>query len=212
MEAKVHSNRSLRQFPSMWRRVFSGSLVWATHTQPANHVPTRRLRRYPLPALAFASGLACFFLGCKSTPEALALIHYAQLGACTRAQTGQGAINVPPSHAVVIFRVASVDNSKVPINWSFDSTALVVNPPSQNQQNLGGTGAVAIGANKTVPLSTLVGIVVETNNADGTDASATNYFLIYPRVSPAPGALAVKDNPTQLSYPFTADCNAIAGR
>jgi hypothetical protein len=149
--------------------------------------------------------------GCTKQPDPIALIHYKQLGACTQAQTGNGLVVAPPSHAVAIFRVSSIDNTKTTKNWSFDSTALVVNPSSQMQQNLGGPGPVAIGAGQNVSVNVPVGILLETSNADGSDAATTNYFLVYPLAQPAPGALSVKDNPSQTQYPFAKDCNAIAG-
>jgi hypothetical protein len=151
------------------------------------------------------------FVACDK-PKPLALMHYRQLGACRVAQTGNGVITVPPSHAVVVFRVTAIDNSKTSINWSFDSTKLQVNPPSQMQQNLGGTGPVAIAANTNVPLNTMIGILVETGNADGSDASQVNYFLLYPNEPPAPGTLGVKDNSSQVSYPFANDCGTIANQ
>jgi hypothetical protein len=150
-------------------------------------------------------------LGCKPGPTPLALIHYSQLGACTRAQTGNGVINVPPNHAVVIFRVTQIDNTSPSVSWSFDSTRLTVNG-ADNQQNLGGTGSVPIAAHQKVNLNTHVGIMVETTNADGTDASTVNYFLLYPPGTSAPGTVAVKANSSQVSYPFTQDCSAIAGK
>jgi hypothetical protein len=169
--------------------------------------------RYVKVLQAFVIPLVIILAACPPTkPEALALLHYTQLGGCTRAQTGNGVINVPGSHAVVIFRVSSIDNRSTGKSWSFDSTALQVNPPSQFQQNLGGTGAISIATNANVAVNTPVGIMVETANADGSDASTVNYFLLYPRPSGGPGVLPVKDNPTQVSYPFAQDCNAIAGR
>lgn len=150
-------------------------------------------------------------VGCTTQPNQLALIHYKQLGACINAQTGSGSISAPPSHAVVVFRVSSIDNTKPSVDWIFDSTSFTINPPSAPQQNLGGTGPIPIAHNQNVPLNTLVGILVETSESDGTDASGTNYFLVYPTVPPAPGNVSVKDNHSQLSYPFTPDCNAISG-
>ncbi len=151
------------------------------------------------------------FVGCTTQLDPLALIHYKQLGACIHAQTGSGSISAPPSHAVVIFRVSSIDNTKPSVDWMFDSTRFTINPPSATQQNLGGTGPVPITHNQNVPLNTLVGIMVETSKPDGTDASGTNYLLLYPPAPPAPGNISVKDNQNQLSYPFIPDCNAIAG-
>ena len=149
--------------------------------------------------------------GCATPLEPIAVIHYRQLGACTHAQTGNGAITAPPSHAIVVFKVSHIDNTRTAKSWSFDSTALQVNPPSQMQQNLGGTGPVAIAAGQDVPVDAWVGILVETANADGSDAASSNDFLLYPLVPPAPGTLAAKDNSSQLTYPFAADCSGIAG-
>jgi hypothetical protein len=155
--------------------------------------------------------LSLALAGCPGKPEPIALIHYVQLGACRTAQTGNGPVTPPPSHAVVIFKVSTIDNTKTAVNWSFDSTALTINS-SVSLQNLGGTGPVAIGAGKNVNVNALVGIIVETSNPDGSDAATTNYFLLYPRVAPAPGTIAVKDNSKQVNYPFAQDCNSIAGR
>lgn len=165
---------------------------------------------FRIPALVVLVTLTFGLVGCPPTPISLALIHFSQLGACVHAQTGNGDITVPASHAVVIFRVSTIDNTQIGTNWSFDSTTLQVNPPSQTQQNLGGAGPVLVAANTNVPVNALVGIIVETNSADGSDASGTNYFLLYPLVAPAPGTLAVKDNPHQTSYPFARDCSSIA--
>jgi hypothetical protein len=170
-----------------------------------------RVERHGWPFLACVSALLWISLGCNPPADPIALIHYTQLGACTNAQTGTGAVIVPPSHAVVIFRISTVDNTPTAKNWSFDASTLAVNP-AQPQQNLGGTGPVSIAAHTSVAVNAPVGILVETSNADGSDASSTNYFLVYPLIPPAPGTLAVKDNPNQVSYPFKQDCNAIAGR
>ena len=167
--------------------------------------------RYEFHALGFILVFAFALVGCTTTPNPIALIHYIQSGACIKAQTGNGPVTVPPSHAVVIFRVSAVDNTQTSKNWSFDSSTLALNPPSQWQQNLGGTGPVPIVGKQTVTINTLVGIIVDTSNADGSDAAATNYFLVYPLVPPAPGTLSVKDNSNQTSYPFAQDCNSIAG-
>lgn len=158
--------------------------------------------------IALVSLVALVLSACSSP---LAVINYKQLGACTRATTGSGTIVVPPSHAVVIFRVTSIDNSKTTQNWAFDSTTLQIDPPSAMQQNLGGTGPVPIPAGMLVTLNSLVGIMVETSNPDGSDASTVNYFLLYPLVPPAPGTLGAKENSSQTSYPFAVDCNTIAG-
>jgi hypothetical protein len=159
--------------------------------------------------LSLCLGLS--FAACKPGPNPLALIHYSQLGACTRAQTGNGVINVPPQHAVVIFRVTSIDNSSPGVSWSFDSTRLTVNG-ADNQQNLGGPGPVNIPAHQSVNVNTRVGIMVETANADGSDAASVNYFLLYPPGTSAPGTVGVKANSSQVQYPFAQDCNAIAGQ
>lgn len=167
----------------------------------------------PLQRLVYALVLLALpgaVIACTSRPVPLAVINYSQLGACTRAQTGNGVINVPPNHAVVIFRVTSVDNTSPAVSWSFDSTRLAVNG-ADNQQNLGGTGPVAIPAHQNVNVNKQVGVMVETANADGSDASKVNYFLLYPPGTSAPGTIAAKANSTQVSYPFTQDCSAIAG-
>ncbi len=161
---------------------------------------------------AILASCCLIFSSCPDKPDPIALIHFTQIGACILAQTGTGPISAPPSHAVVIFRVSTIDNTKVSKSWTFDSTTLQVNPPSATGQNLGGTGPVPIGANQNVAVNSLVGILVETSNSDGSDAAATNYFLLYPLVPPAPGTLAVKDNSSQTNYPFARDCNTIAGR
>jgi hypothetical protein len=163
-----------------------------------------------LPTLVLLPVLAGLLMGCPGKPTPIALIHYRQLGACITAQTGTGVISVPPSHAVVIFKITSVDNTSPATAWSFNSSNLQINPPSSTQQNLGGPGPVAIGAHQNVSLNTFVGIMVETGNADGTDASTVNYFLVYPLVPPAPGTLGVKDNSSQVQYPFAHDCSTIA--
>ena len=148
----------------------------------------------------------CCPLGCAVNP---AIIHYQQVGACIRAQTGTGPITAPPAHAVVVFRVTSIDNTKINTSWAFDSTALKTNSDNA-QQNLGGTGLVTIPANQVVAVNALVGILSETSNADGSDAAETNYFLVYPSAPPAPGTVAAKGNSGQTKYPFAQDCNAIA--
>ena len=163
-------------------------------------------------ALFAVAALPLLMSGCSGcNPKALALLHYRQLGACRVAQTGNGTITVPPSHAVVIFRVSAIDNTKTGVSWSFDSTKLQLTG-SGNEQNLGGTGPVPIAAGQNVTLNSLVGIMVETGNADGRDASQVNYFLSYPNVPPAPGTLGVKDNSSQVEYPFADDCGQIANQ
>ncbi len=152
----------------------------------------------------------CVTLSACTTPiEPIAVIHYKQLGACTRAQTGDGVVNVPPSRAIIIFRVSHIDNTKTGKNWSFDSTTLQVDDPSE--QNLGGPGPVAITAGQDVTVNMQVGILVTTGKADGSDAASVNYFLLYPLVPPAPGTVAAKENSSQVQYPFATDCNVIAG-
>jgi hypothetical protein len=174
------------------------------------------MRRHQAMHRPIAVGLSCFCVAlmstaCKSGPTPLAVIHYSQLGACTRAQTGNGVINVPPNHAVVIFRVTSIDNSSPAVTWSFDSTRLTVNG-ADNQQNLGGPGPVNIPAHQNVNVNQHVGIMVETTNPDGSDASSVNYFLLYPSGTSAPGTVGAKANSSQTQYPFTQECSAIAGK
>jgi hypothetical protein len=113
------------------------------------------IQRRALQALALIPAIACVLSGCSGCPKPnpIALIHYSQLGACIKAQTGNGLVTVPSSHAIVIFRVSTIDSTKTVDNWSFDSTSLVISPPSQIQQNLGGTGPVSIGANTTVAVT-----------------------------------------------------------
>lgn len=176
-----------------------------------NNFRTGRTRTQVSRPLALIPGIACVLFGCSGCPPAnpVALIHYTQLGACTTAQTGNGTVTAPSSHAIVIFQVSTIDNTQTSKNWSFDSSTLVINPPSQAQTNLGGPGPVSIGANATVAVNVPVGIIVGTSNADGSDASTTNYFLLYPQVPPAPGTVSVKDNSNRVSYPFAQDCNSI---
>jgi hypothetical protein len=169
--------------------------------------PHDALVTYRLQALVIVPALACSLVGCG---KAIAQIHYRQLGACKTAQTGNGTVTVPASHAVVIFKVSTIDNTKPAVTWSFNSTDLQINPPSSTQQNLGGTGPVSIPAHQNVTVDTFVGIMVETSQPDGKDASSVNYFLVYPNVPPAPGTLSVKGNSSQTSYPFAQDCSVIA--
>ena len=141
-----------------------------------------------------------------------AVIGYSQLGVCKNAQTGAGLVSAPPSHAVVIFRVTQIDNRQTDVDWLFDSTRLQVNPPSSPQQNLGGTGPVAIPRKAVVPVNALVGILVESGNEDGRDAANVNYFLLYAPTPSGPGTLGAKSNSSQVVYPFDPDCNVIASR
>ncbi|MDM5177589.1 hypothetical protein PO883_10335 [Massilia sp. DJPM01] len=162
-------------------------------------------------SLRMTSACLAFSLSACTTPlDPIAVIHYRQLGVCTHAQTGSGAITAPAGHAIVVFKVFRIDNTKVGKSWSFDpATMELASPPMK--QNLGGTGPAPVGAGQNVTLNARVGILVETEKPDGSDAAATNYFLVYPKVAPAPGTLGAKENSSQLSYPFAADCNAIAG-
>jgi len=156
--------------------------------------------------LAF-SFLCAACSGCP--PKNLAVINYSQLGACKIAQTGSGTVAAPPNRAVVIFKVTTIDNSKINTAWSFDSSTLQINPPSSPQSNLGGQGPVPIPANTNANVNRYVGIMVETGNADGTDAAMVNYFLLYPLVPPAPGTVGAKANSSQTQYPFNVNCSAI---
>lgn len=156
-----------------------------------------------------ALAAACLALAACQTPVApFAEVHYRQIGACIHAQTGAGPVSAPPSHAIVLFRVSHVDNSKTGKGWSFDANRLTL---SDMLQNLGSTGPVAIPAGKDVAVNQPVGILVATSNADGSDAASTNYLLMYPAAPPAPGVFSAKDNVSQVQYPFAADCNVLAG-
>jgi hypothetical protein len=139
----------------------------------------------------------------------IAQIHYSQLGACTHAQRPDGVnIDAPPSHAIVLFMINQIDNSKPDTGWNFDPGKLQVNPPSDSQVNLGSTGAVAVAAHGIVSVNRPVGIMIETANADGTDAAGIREMLLYPNEPPAPGTIAVSDTPTP-PYPFNPDCNSL---
>lgn len=159
----------------------------------------------------FTSALIlAFALGSPTACNPVAVLHYSQLGACTKAVTPTGEQDAPPNYAFVIFRVTSIDNSKVNSSWSLDPNLFVVEPPSLPQSNLGGMGPVTVPANAVVPVNVLVGIQVHTSNVDGSDAAATNYFILYQ--SPAagssgnPGTLGAKDNSNQVTYPFVQQC------
>jgi hypothetical protein len=162
-------------------------------------------RPRPTPAAILLAALALG--GCAP----IAQIHYSQLGACTHAQRPDGLhIDAPPSHAIVLFRINQIDNSKPAVGWSFDPGKLQVNPPSDPQTNLGGTGPVAIAAHGIVPVNRPVGIMIETASADGKDAAGIREMLLYPNEPPAPGTISVNDTPTP-PYPFNPDCNALLG-
>jgi hypothetical protein len=181
-----------------------------TTKQRAPGAHARPARRHTIHALLAGPMLAGVLAAVCPNPNPIAVIHYRQLGACINAQTGNGPVAAPPSHAVVIFRVSTIDNTKTGVDWSFNSSALTVNSV-EIQQNLGGTGPVPIPNHQNVAVNALVGILVATDNANGSDASTTNYFLLYPNVPPAPGTLAAKENSKQVSYPFAQDCSVIAG-
>lgn len=164
-----------------------------------------------MPPLIRRAVLACglALAACQTPIDPFAVIHYRQLGACIRAQTGNGVLTAPPSHAIVLFRIIHIDNTKTGKTWPFDSTRVEI--LGDMLQNLGGTGPVTIPAGQDVPLDLPVGILVATSNPDGTDASATNYQLLYPAAPPGPGTLGAKANVNQTQYPFNPDCAAIAG-
>jgi hypothetical protein len=164
------------------------------------------MRANGVAVLAFS--LIC--AGCAGCPpQDLAVINYSQLGACKVAQTGTGTVTAPPHRAVVIFKITNIDNTKINSSWSFDPSTLQINPPSSPQSNLGGQGPVSIAANTNVNVNRFVGIMIETSNADGTDAATVNYFLLYPLVPPAPGTIGAKANSNQVQYPFNVNCSAL---
>lgn len=163
-----------------------------------------------------SAGLLAVFLGSCTIPPGgvkFAQIHYSQLGACTQAQLPDGsAINAPASHAIVLFKINNVDNLTPDVSWSFDPRLLQVNSPSDPQSNLGGNSPpVSIPAHSNVNVNRVVGIMLETLNADGSDASTYKYMLLYPNVPPAPGTLAVNDTLNKPNFPFNPDCNKLVG-
>jgi len=166
---------------------------------------------------SFASAIltAVFLSSCTIPPGGLKLaqIHYSQLGACTHTQLPDGStITAPASHAIVLFRINNVDNLSPGVSWNFDPRLLQVNSPSDPQSNLGGNSPpVPIPAHTNVSVNRPVGIMLETVNADGSDASTYKYALLYPNVPPAPGTIAVNDTLHSPGFPFNPDCNKLFG-
>lgn len=128
------------------------------------------------------------------------------------AQLPTGTITAPPGHAIVLFRINQIDNKSPPVAWQFNPGTLQVNPPSNPQSNLGSSGPpINVPANGTVTVNRPVGIMVETSNADGSDAAGYTYQLLYPLVPPAPGTISVNDTQNVPQFPWNPNCNALIG-
>ena len=141
-----------------------------------------------------------------------AIIHYTELGACRQANFNGNQIDAGQKQAIVVFNVSLIDNTKVNTTWTYSPANFTVSPPSSPQSNLGGVTST-IPATQKVPLSGLpafVGIMVSTNNADGSDAANTNYTLLYSQGS-GPGTIGEKGN-SGTSFPFVQNCNSLAGQ
>lgn len=121
-------------------------------------------------------------------------------------------VTAPPKHAIVVFRINYIDNTSPPVAWQFNPGTLQVNPPSDEQANLGSNGPpVSVPANATVQVNRPVGIMVGTSNVDGSDAATYKYQLLYPLVAPAPGTISVNDTQNAPGFPWNANCNALFG-
>jgi hypothetical protein len=153
--------------------------------------------------------------GCPLPPGGIkiAVIHYDQIGACNTATLPDGTVTAPPGHAIVLFRIKTIDNTAPPVTWQFNPGTLQVNSPSDEQSNLGSMGGpVTVPANGIVNVNRPVGIMVGgTINPDGSDAATYNYTLLYPQVAPAPGTISVNDTRDIHNFPWNPNCNALIG-
>jgi hypothetical protein len=179
-------------------------VAWLLGWTLLEDIPMNRRRLTPF--AFFFTGLVLG--GCAP----IAQIHYDQLGACTRATRGDGlVVDAPPSHAIMLFRVKRIDNSKPSTSWRFDPARMQVKSPSPGHSNLGSSGPLVVPAHGVLSVSLPMAIMVKTANADGSDAGAIKSALVYPNEPEAPGTASVNDSLSTPSLPFKPDCNELSG-
>jgi hypothetical protein len=172
----------------------------------------------PLKSLKFVLYFLCpgLFAACV-TP---AVVSYRQVGACNGYTAGNRVVSAGPNQAYVIFKVETVDATKVNGPVTFDPSQLYVQQDTPHfvdsslllarDLNLPQATLVSVPAGTQAPINKFAIAVLSTVNADGAvEANQTNYFLLAKPQGSGPGTLMSKTNATQTSWPLTQDCRAI---
>jgi hypothetical protein len=172
----------------------------------------------PLKSLKLA--LYCLGPGLFAACVTPAVVSYRQVGACNGYTAGDRVVSAGPNQAYVVFKVETVDATKVASPVTFDPSQLYVQQDTPHfvdsslllarDLNLPQATLTTVPAGTQVSLNKFAITVLSTSNADGAvEANQTNYFLLAKAPGSGPGTLMSKTNATQTSWPVTRDCRAI---
>jgi len=154
----------------------------------------------------------------------LATIHYTQQGACTTYQSPSGeTITSAPYGIIVVFRIASIDNTASAIPFSFEpqrlyETNAFVDINTLLQQVLFNAGqaqlAVTVPAQQVLTNQSTKGLVTLAVaalafNSGLTEAAHTSYNLWYNKQPNDPSIVMIKDNGNTGSWPTATECEGV---